>query len=52
VIASETAPQLAFKEVQVKFDAALEVGATGAEVLTVIVFEFKLVLQPLSALTR
>ncbi len=51
-VAPETAPQLAFMEVQVKLEAATAVGAIGAVVPMVIVFEFKLVEQPLSARTR
>ena len=50
--APETAPQLAFIEVQVKLSAAVAVGETGAVVPIVIVLEFKLVLQPLLALMR
>ena len=48
-VAPETAPQLAFIEVQVKLEAATAVGAIGAVVPIVMVLEFKLVLQPLSA---
>ncbi len=39
-------------EVQVKLEAAVAVGATGAAVLTKIVLEYKLVSQPLPARTR
>jgi hypothetical protein len=38
-------------EVQVKLEAAVAVGAIGEVVLTEMVLEFKLVLQPLSART-
>ena len=47
-----TAPQFAFKEVQVKLEAEVAVGEIGAVVPILIVFEFKLALQPLSARTR
>ena len=47
-----TAPQFAFMEVQVKLDAGVAVGEIGAVVPMLMVFEFKLILQPLSARTR
>ncbi len=47
-----TAPQFAFMEVQVKLEAGVAVGEIGAVVPIVIVLEFKLMLQPLSARTR
>ncbi len=51
-VAPETAPQLAFMDVQVKLEADDADGAIGAVVPIVIVLEFKLVEQPLSARTR
>ena len=51
-VALETAPQLALREVQVKLSADVAVGEIGGVVPILIVFEFKLVLQPLSARTR
>jgi hypothetical protein len=44
--------QFAFKEVHVKLDASVAFGAVGPVVITTIMFEFKLVLQPLLARTR